>query len=535
MKKISKIFRMAFVLVAILSFYCVSFADVWDTTLEVVKKASNVKNLENNQGRLTHEITSYDKKAGEIKLRLTLTNTAEKLEEGTGTPTEIYIILSENLAINESNYKNFCAHIQILAKKVFDKNPNSKIGIIGMKGPIYDWVEEGDKRRPTENDQGSVDGTENDSEVVIKATNNYEELMAALVNMNSAKQEYYLNLQSALITAQKTFSKDANKILISLYDRVPYVSVGTHDKIVYTKDTAEQLIIEKTTKLVENTKQEFLNLKKNGINFIQLRPSDTDLNQPWNDYDTGELILNFDGTEYVRDLYGTFDNPTYGKMYSLEVESFTKIVTENIYEDIVLSMNSVMTDIKIREYLTQEIMDNFTFTIDDADADVDTSNLAKDRYFVWNINQLNPGAMAILNYTLKIKDMQNRDIFDKIISINDKIDISYKDSSNNEKTETEPSSPQVKLTGKQVENNTNTNTNKNTNINNTNTNTNKNKNVNNSPNTNTNTNKNATDNTTAPTILPKTGSKILIAVTLGVAIIGGFVLYVNYRKLDDVK
>ncbi len=168
-------------------------------------------------------------------------------------------------------------------------------------------------------------------------------------------------------------------------------------------------------------------------------------------------------------------------------------------------------------------MDNFTFTIDDADADVDTSNLAKDRYFVWNINRLNPGSMAILNYTLKIKDMQNRDIFDKIISVNDKIDISYKDGLDNEKNETEPSSPQVKLTGKKVENNTNTNTNTNH------TNTNK----NNTPNA--NTNKNATDNTTAPTTLPKAGSKILIAITLGVAIIGGFVLYVNYRKLDDVK
>lgn len=516
MRKINKIFKISLIFIALISFFCISFADVWDTTLEVVKKASNVKMLENNQGRLTHEITSYDKKAGEIKLRLTLTNTAKASDEEAGAPTEIYIILSENLAINESNYKNFCAHIQILARKVFAKNSNAKIGIIGMKGPIYDWVEEGDNRRPTERDEGAVDGTENDSEVVIKATNNYEELTAALENMNQSKQEYYVNLQSALITAQKTFEKDANKILISLYDRVPYVSVGTHDKIVYTKENAEELIIEKTTKLVENTKQEFLNLKKNGINFIQLRPSDTDLNQPWNDYDTGELILNFDGTEYVRNLYGTFENPTYGKMYSLETESFQKIVTENVYADIVSSMNQVMTSIKIREYLTQEIMDNFTMTIDDVDADVDISNLAKSRYFTWNIEKLAPGSMAVLNYTLRIKDMQNTDIFDKILSVNEKIDISYKDGIGNEKNETEPSSPQVKLIGKKNEN-TNTNTNKN---------------VSNTPN---NTVKNTADNTTAPTILPKAGSKILLAVTLAVAIIGGFVLYINYRKLDDVK
>ena len=176
MRKINKIFKISLIFIALISFFCISFADVWDTTLEVVKKASNVKMLENNQGRLTHEITSYDKKAGEIKLRLTLTNTAKASDEEAGAPTEIYIILSENLAINESNYKNFCAHIQILARKVFAKNSNAKIGIIGMKGPIYDWVEEGDNRRPTERDEGAVDGTENDSEVVIKATNNYEEL-----------------------------------------------------------------------------------------------------------------------------------------------------------------------------------------------------------------------------------------------------------------------------------------------------------------------------------------------------------------------
>ncbi len=526
MKKVSRILKIGLILFVLISFYCASFADTWDTALEVVKKASNVKYFEEGQANLTHEIISCDKKAGEIKLRLTLTNTSEGAEEDDEAPTEVYIILSENL-VKLDGYKNYCSYIETLAKKIFAKSAKTKIGIIGMKGPVYDWTmsEDGTENIRGDKDEGEIDGTADNSEVVIKATNNIDDLKSALQNMNPSKTEYYANLQSALMEAEKTFSSDANKILISLYDNVPSVSVGTHDKINLEvgegPEEAKEKVIARNDQLVENTKKEIMNLKSAGIDLIMLRPKNSSFDQKWYSYTTGELILTFDGSEHVQRLYGTTESPTYGKMYSLEYDSLSKIVTEYIYADIMSSMSGIMTNIKVREYLTKEIMDNFTMTIDDVDSDVDTSNLASSRYFTWNIGKLGIGETAILNYTLRIKDMQNTAIFDKILSINEKIDISYEDPKGEPKQETENSSPQVKLIGIRVPENTVKNTNTNTNkpaapVNNT------------AP-------KNTADNTTAPTILPATGSRILVAVATATTIIVGFVLYIKYRKLDDVQ
>lgn len=525
MRKVSRILLIFVSLFVFISMYCVSFASTWETALKVVKRASDVKYFSDGKGKMTHEIVSCDQEKGEIKLRLTVTNIAGDADVVEGKDTEIYIILSENLVTEPSKYATYCRYIETLAGKIFAKNAKAKVGIIGMRGPNYDWTmsEEGRNIRGPA-DEGDVDGKENDSELVVKATNNLEQLKTALANMNSEKKSYYANLQSALITAENSFEEDSNKIVVSLYDNVPHVSVGTHDKIVYmTADDAYEEVVARNGELVKNTKAEFLNLEKAGINFILLRPMNTSFDQSWYSYDTGDLILTFDGSSYVENLYGSFEKPTYGKMYSILTESLEKIVTENMYTDIVEMMGTKLISLKIREYLTKEIMDNFTMTIDDKDEDVDLSRLGDSRYFTWNIPELESGDTAILNYTLRIKDMNNTEIFNKILSINEKIDIIYEDSSGEERTETELTSPQVRLEAvrKDPEN---TNTNTNTSPNNI---------VNNTPNTNI-ANNNVVDNTTAPTILPKTGSKIMMAILLAMTIIGGFVLYVKYRNLDDV-
>ena len=65
-----------------------------------------------------------------------------------------------------------------------------------------------------------------------------------------------------------------------------------------------------------------------------LRPDDTSFDQTWTNADTGEIILELDGKPYVDDLYGSIDNPTYGKMYSLNNANLEQIVTDYIYNDV---------------------------------------------------------------------------------------------------------------------------------------------------------------------------------------------------------
>lgn len=491
MKSCLKIFYVFGIIVTIISMFCMSYA----STLGIVRREADIQYLENNQGYITHKIISCDSNTGEIKLELTITNTSTGIENK--TPKEIYIILSENLVLESEKYKIYCSYIKNFATKVFEKNSNSKIGIIGMQGTVREWITDTSGNSiPTENDEGKIDGRENDGEIVVPATNDINVLISGLDNMNSSKTQYYENLQSAIKLAQNSFSTDSEKILISLFDNVPAISIGTHDEIIYggagaEYSTAEEGAKSRNTKVVENTKAEFLNLKNSGVKFVLLRPKNSSYQQTWYNKKTGEVeytVTQEESEKYVNELYGTFENPTYGKMYSLENESLEKIVVEYMYSDIYSSIKGSMYSLKLREYFTTQVLKYFNIIV--SDTAVDTSTISNEGYMTWNIEQLNMGETRVLNYILKVKDMNNKDIVNQITSVNEKIELTYTDENKETKTSTGTTSPSVQL----IE-----------------------------------------DTTTAETVLPKTGSRIILSIVIGAVCIVGIVLYINYRKLDDVK
>lgn len=509
MRKNLKIFNLFCVIVILISIFSTTYA----STLSVVRKEADVQYLENNQGYITHKIVSCDSNAGEIKLQITITNTFQEVEDK--TPKEVYIIVSENLVLQSDEYIQYCSYIKTLATKVFEKNSNSKIGIIGMQGTLREWItDESGNSLPTGNDQGKIDGSENDGEVVVPATNDINVLTSGLENMNSSKKEYYENLQSAIKLAEKSFSTDSEKILISLFNNVPAISIGTHDEISYGSpsaeySSAEEGVIARNTKAIANTKAEFLNLKNNGIQFILLRPRNSSYVQTWYDKTTGNIAYKLtqeESEKYVNELYGTFENPTYGKMYSLENSSLEKIVLDYMYSDIFSSVKGIMYSLKLREYFTSKVLQYFKIIV--TDPNVDTTAIDNGGYMMWNIDQLNIGETRTLNYTLKVKDMNNKDIVDQITEINDKIELTYTDENKETKTSTGTTSPSVKLVADVVQaNNTSTN----------------------------NVVQSSKDNTTVSTVLPKTGSKIALTIIIGTICIVGIIIYINYRKLDDVK
>ena len=186
-----------------------------------------------------------------------------------------------------------------------------------------------------------------------------------------------------------------------------------------------------------------MGLKSSNINFILLRPDDTSFDQKWYHSDTGEFILDFDGSPYVQELYGTLDIPTYGKMYSLNNNSLEKVVTEYIYEDI---MKDIRVDIKsavIKEYFSKDILENFTISF--SDENVDITNLKNDGYIVWNIGNLEGNKVASVQYTLKINNMKNVKLLDKIIAISEKTELSYTNYIDEQTTIISTSSPKIKL------------------------------------------------------------------------------------------
>ena len=423
------------------------------TSLNVIQPLGEIKYFENDQGYISKNIVDSNKETGEVTVELKVVNLPKDNTETTYENTEVLIMIpedlraEENLKENTEKFSQYISYIENLATKIFANNSKIKIGIIGIQGPIDDAYEN-DEGKFVEGpkNEGSKPGSEEDSEIVVNLTNDINTIKTGLQNMNKDGVGYYNNLEAAIKLSANSFSKNANKILISLYDNVPESAIGECSYITYGgATTIEDAVIEKNSNIVEYTKKEILNLKESDIDFILLKPEDTSFDQKWYNKSTGELELDFDGSEYVKDLYGTIQEPTYGKMYSLDEVSLEKIITENIYGDIIDKIRLPISSIKVVDYFPNEIVENFDFEYGGNPTIGTTTDKIDNNTITWNIETLNAQETAILKYKLKIKDMKNTDLLNKTIPTNEKLVLTYKDIEAKDYTINITNSPKVQL------------------------------------------------------------------------------------------
>lgn len=511
--KILHIFVLIFIIALI--FTPVNIAST-TTQLSIVKNAADTKYLENDQGYLDKKIISSNAETGEVTVQLSLNN-KKKEQEGEQVRyenTEIFIMVP--VSISNEKKKEYSTYIETLANKVFEANSKTKIGIIGLEGTINDSeLDENGNIVWGENNEGDVPGSEDDGEIVVNLTNNVSDLTNGILNMNPDETKYNINLQSAIRLAKNSYSNNVNKILISLYDNVPMVAIGvknqvSHGGIFSEYDTIEEAVIGKHEKIVSYTKNEILSLANENIDFILLRPDDTSFDQKWYSTTTGELSLEFDGSPYVQDLYGTLDNPTYGKMYSLNNDSLEKIVTEYIYTDIIETVGTTMESIEVKDYFPQDILNNFDISFSDS-TNLDFSTLQEEGYITWNIEKLDREQTATIEYTLKIRNINNTQLLNKEIATNERVELTYIDYEENEKEATLESSPIIKLVNIELPDNNNININTD------------------------NKNTGLVDNTIAPGKIPQTGKTITIIAIVSIIAGLGIIWYTKLRKMKDIK
>lgn len=511
--KILSIFVLIFIFALI--FTPVNIAST-TTQLSIVKNEADTKYLENEQGYLDKKIISSNAETGEVTVQLSLNN-KKKEQEGEQVRyenTEIFIMIP--VYISNEKKEEYSTYIETLANKVFEANSKTRIGIIGLEGTVGDYeIDEDGNMVWGENDEGDVPGSEDDGEIVVNLTNNISDLTNGILNMNPDNIGYYINLQSAIRLAKNSYSNNANKILISLYDNVPGIAIGvasqvSHGGIFSEYDTIEEAVIGKHEKIVSYTKNEILSLANENIDFILLRPDDTSFDQNWYDTSTGELSLEFDGSPYVQDLYGTLDNPTYGKMYSLNNDSLEKIVTEYIYTDIIETVGTTMESIEVKDYFPQDILNNFDISFSDS-TNLDFSTLQEEGYITWNIEKLDREQTATIEYTLKIRNINNTQLLNKEIATNERVELTYIDYEETEKEAILESSPIIKLVNIELPDNNNININTD------------------------NKNTGLVDNTIAPGKIPQTGKTITIIAIVSVIAGLGIIWYTKLRKMKDIK
>ena len=232
---------------------------------------------------------------------------------------------------------------------------------------------------------------------------------------------YYTNLQAAIGLARNSYSSSSNKILISLFDNVPLICNGVQNTIFhYENEDLKELVEKQNNNIVTATKKEMLGLKDDNITFILLRPEDTSYNQTWIDSKTGEITLEYDGSQHVKDLYGAMEEPTYGKMYSLSADSLENIVTKYIYDDVVEEMKNVIENIEIQVMFTKDVYENFNITsLNGNDKTIDISKFDSEGKVIWKIEKLNENQSVSFKYKLKLKGASiSESILNKNINMN---------------------------------------------------------------------------------------------------------------------
>ena len=213
--------------------------------------------------------------------------------------------------------------------------------------------------------------------------------------------------------------------------------------------------------------------------------------------------MDLDGKPYADELYGTLDNSTYGKMYSLNNDSIEKIVTEYIYDDIMQTIQPTMNEVVIKDFFPNEIIDNFDIIISEKNsANVDATNLKTDRSIIWTVGTLEGNNSTTLEYTLKIKDMKNTSLLNKTIATNEKVVLTYKDTDAKDYTVTLTSSPKIKLAEAKEELNTSGNN---------------------------------EDDTTSKDVLPQTGVSMTITFMIIAVILISIICYKKYSNYKDIK
>lgn len=367
-------------------------------TNSTVEKSLISKDLDNKELNLQIKVTNNEenlKPVGEIML--VIDNSESMLTNISETQTR------KDLIINSS---------KTLITNLLKDNTQLKIGVVSF----------------STNSNISKEGTIEDAKLISELTNDSSQLISKISNIQYEGPR--TNLQAGINLAKQYFSKNddtSNKYVIVLSDGIPNVAIN-YDKIYFSDD-----VIAKTKNELESLKDITQNV------YVML----TGISNG----DTVVAPSNKTYNEIINSIFGTTAKPTIGKFYYITDDKIENTITSDIYKDL-LPISQSFTNIKITDYFPDEIVNNFDFSyvkkpnIGTISSQIDTTTNS----IIWEIPELKSGETAIIEYKLKLKENFDKNIIDKIINTNEKLDLSYTDFYNKTNTKTSDISPKIKLT-----------------------------------------------------------------------------------------
>ena len=406
-----KILLIIFLLITL--FTTISNASYDNVTMSVVEEPVCTINF-GTSSFVERSVISKDLENKEITLQLKVTNNEETLK-----PTgEIMLVIDNSRSMLES----------VTADKT-----REDLVIDSAKTLITNLLEDNDKLKIgavsfSTNSEIAKEGTIEDAKLVSDLTDDAESLISSISNIQYDGPR--TNLDAGITLAKQYFTEQtemSHKYIIVLSDGVPNVAID-YDKNYYSDD------------VISKTKTELQSLSSITNNVIVMLTG----------ISNGSAIASPSNKTYdaiINEIFGTTTNPTIGKFYYITDDKIEDTIKNNIYNDL-LPISQSFTNIKVTDYFSKEIVDNFSFSyvkepnIGEISSSIDTSNNS----ITWTIPELKSGETAIVQYKLKLNENFDTEIINKILDTNTNLDITYTDYSDVTNTKSSDITPKLKLT-----------------------------------------------------------------------------------------
>ena len=397
----------------------ISLASYSTVQMEVVEEPVCTIEFSENSG-FEKKLIEKNLTNKEVTLQLQVTN-EETMLKPTG---ELVLVLD-----NSDSMNNFIDEEQTTTRKdlifesaktlisnLLEGNDSLQIGIVSFSS-YYNPENPGDV---------SQEGTSADASVVSDFSNNSSDLNTSIDSIQATGAR--TDLDAGITLASEQFTEaDNNKYMIVLTDGVPNIALGNNS---YYSD-----------EVINLTKTKLQQIGNQGINIITMltgidNASATTPTNPDKTY--GQII---------EEIFGTEETPTVGDFYYVTDDEVEQTITQDIYNSL-LPVSQSYTNIVIKDYFPQEIVDNFEFAyVSEANIGEVTTEINKeDNSITWTIPELKSGETATVQYKLKLKEDFNSNIVDKLLDTNEKVDITYKDLTGTDQEKTSDVTPVLRLT-----------------------------------------------------------------------------------------
>lgn len=398
-----------------------------DATMSLVK--DEVANIEFGQfGKFEKKMVNIDLANKTIDIKLTAVNDQvvndKEVTETILNPGQVIFLIDgsksmlDERAINgttTTRQKVVIDSAKDLADKLFKANDKMKIGIVEFATTTVPEEEGGD------NDATIITPT------LVNSKSDFDTAIDKLeTNVMGPRTNIEVGLEKAESLLTETTEEDEGKYIIVLSDAIPNTAKGVSFD-PYTSASSDP------------SKAKLLDLKSKGINVISLLMDMSD-----DEIEISEENPKPTYKQVAERIFGTASNPTAGPVYYVSDSEATKTITENIYSNLTETVTTkvpgekyVLTDIVIKDYIPQNYVDNFNFSIlvkpniGTVTEKIDTSDKNS---ITWNIPELNPGDTATLTYRLALKDSFDSSIVGINLPTNEDVTVDYLE--NGEKGET---------------------------------------------------------------------------------------------------